>query len=272
MGETWYFIDSGKCHPAYNMAVDECLLNWHSKGEIPPVIRFYEWEPAGLSVGYFQKTTNKIDLDALKKQNIPLVRRLTGGRAVLHDKELTYSVVVSEDHPDMPHSVKDAYRVISQGLLEGFHLLGVDASFAIPEGKLETTQSAVCFEEPSWYELVIDGKKAAGSAQTRQKGVILQHGSIPITIDDDKLYDFFLYSNEKVKERAKKAFKDKAVAIQDVLSKKVTMEDTKKAFHQGFAKGLNIDFVAYDFSESQLKEIDELMKTKYMDDSWNLSR
>jgi lipoyl(octanoyl) transferase len=272
MRETWYFINSGKCHPAYNMAVDECLLQWHSKGDIPPIIRFYEWEPAGLSVGYFQKTNNKIDLDELKNQNIPLVRRLTGGRAVLHDQELTYSVIVSESHPSMPHSIKDAYRVISKGLLEGFEILGINASFAIPEGKLETTQSAVCFEEPSWYELVIDGKKAAGSAQTRQKGVILQHGSIPITIDNNKLYDLFIYPNEKVKARAKNAFKDKAVSIQDVTSKKVTIEDTRTAFQQGFAKGLNIDLVAYDFSEAQLQEIEELVHTKYTNDAWNLSR
>ncbi|MFC4403486.1 lipoate--protein ligase family protein [Gracilibacillus xinjiangensis] len=272
MGETWYFINSGKCQPAYNMAVDECLLNWHSKGEIPPVIRFYEWEPAGMSVGYFQKTKNKIDLDALKSQNIPLVRRLTGGRAVLHDDELTYSVIVSESYPGMPHSIKDAYRVISKGLLEGFYLLGIDASFATPEGKLETTQSAVCFEEPSWYELVIEGKKAAGSAQTRQKGVILQHGSIPITIDNEKLYDLFIYPNDKVKARARNAFKDKAVSINDVSTKNVTIDDTKTAFQQGFAKGLDINLVTYEFSESQLKEIEELMYSKYMNDSWNLSR
>ncbi|WP_089740075.1 lipoate--protein ligase family protein [Gracilibacillus ureilyticus] len=272
MTETWYFIDTGKSLPAFNMAVDECLLNWHSKGEIPPIIRFYEWEPAGMSVGYFQKTKNKIDLDALKNQNIPLVRRLTGGRAVLHDQELTYSVIVSENHPDMPKSVKDAYRVISKGLLEGFKLLNIEASFSIPEGKLETTQSAVCFEEPSWYELVIEGKKAAGSAQTRQKGVILQHGSIPITIDNNKLYDLFLYPNERVKERAKNAFKDKAVSIQDVATEKVSVEKARTAFRQGFAKGLDIELTSYEFNEAQLREIEELMYSKYMNDSWNLSR
>src|SRR5699024_6917291 len=135
--------------------------------------------------------------------------RLTGGRAVLHDKELTYSVIVSEDHPSMPRSVKEAYLVLSKGLLEGFHSLGINAEFAIPKGKLETTQSAVCFEEPSWYELIVDNKKAAGSAQTRKKGVILQHGSIPLTVDNDILYDLFIYRNERVKQRAREAFNDK---------------------------------------------------------------
>ena len=85
MTENWYLLDSGEQTPAYNMAADECLLRWHSEGKIPPVIRFYEWKPAGLSVGYFQKTKNRIDLDAVHKHGFDLVRRLTGGRAVLHD-------------------------------------------------------------------------------------------------------------------------------------------------------------------------------------------
>jgi lipoyl(octanoyl) transferase len=272
MSESWYYVHSGKCSPAYNMAVDECLLNWHSKNEIPPVLRFYEWEPAGMSVGYFQKTKGKLDTNKLNESNIPIVRRLTGGRAVLHDNELTYSVIVSESHPKMPLSVKDAYKVISNGLLEGFHELGIDATFALPEGKLDVTQSAVCFEEPSWYELVIDGKKACGSAQTRQKGVILQHGSIPIAIDDEKLYNFFIYPNEKVKERALRAFSEKAVSIQDVTTRKITMDNVTTAFKKGFEQGLDIELVPFTFSREQQVEIEHVMKTKYMNDDWNLSR
>nr|WP_040512751.1 lipoate--protein ligase family protein [Gracilibacillus halophilus] len=272
MTETWYFLDTGEQSPAYNMAVDDCLLRWHSNQEIPPVIRFYQWKPAGLSVGYFQKTKGKINFDALENQNIDLVRRLTGGRAVLHDQELTYSIIVSESHSDMPRSVKEAYLILSKGLLEGYNNLGIDASFAIPEEKQKTTQSAVCFEEPSWYELVVHGKKAAGSAQTRKKGVILQHGSIPITVDDTKLYDMFVYPNEKVKERARRAFKDKAISIEEAAGRTVTMEETKDAFKHGFEQGLNITFKPLTFSDDQKKEIEHVMHHTYMSDAWNLSR
>ena len=94
--EKWGLIDSGDCSPAYNMAMDESLLNWQSKGEIPPVIRFYGWEPATLSIGYFQKAEKEIDMDAVKRQGLGFVRRPTGGRAVLHEHELTYSVIVPE--------------------------------------------------------------------------------------------------------------------------------------------------------------------------------
>ncbi|WP_272479982.1 lipoate--protein ligase family protein [Aquibacillus koreensis] len=272
MSETWYFLDSGHCTPAYNMAMDEALLQWHSEGRIPPVIRFYGWEPAGLSVGYFQKVNGKIDLEGLRKYGIDLVRRQTGGRAVLHDQELTYSVIVSEQHERMPQSVKDAYQVISRGLLEGFKELRVDAAFAIPEGKLQTTDSAVCFEEPSWYELVVEGKKAAGSAQTRQKGVILQHGSIPIDVDTVKLFDLFLYPNDRVKERAKRAFGDKAVAINEVLNQSISFEDVKQAFKTGFERGLDIKLEPFILSDQQLREVEDLAKNKYQGKSWNYSR
>ncbi|MGP4041988.1 lipoate--protein ligase family protein [Gracilibacillus sp. D59] len=272
MTETWYFIDTQQQSPAYNMAVDECLLNWHSNKKIPPTIRFYEWLPAGLSIGYFQKTVNKIDLEAVQNSDIELVRRLTGGRAVLHDQELTYSVIVSEDHPKMPKSVKEAYLVLSKGLLEGFRTLGIDASFAIPEGKLNTTQSAVCFEEPSWYELVVDNKKAAGSAQTRKQGVILQHGSIPLTVDNDKLYDLFVYRNERVKQRAREAFNDKAISIEQVAKRNVTLEEMKHAFKKGFETGLDIKLQEIQFNKEQEQEIHALMESKYLSDQWNLSR
>ncbi|MET1014483.1 MAG: lipoate--protein ligase family protein, partial [Paenisporosarcina sp.] len=180
---TWYFINSGACTPSFNMALDEALLDWHSAGEIPPVVRFYEWNPATLSIGYFQNVEKEIDLEQVAAHNLGFVRRPTGGRGVLHEHELTYSIIVSEEYPDMPVTVTEAYRVLSEGLLIGFQKLGLNAYFSVPDTEdkknaLKNPKSAVCFDAPSWYELVVEGKKVAGSAQTRQKGVILQHGAI----------------------------------------------------------------------------------------------
>ena len=135
MKTTWYFINSGPCSPAFNMALDEALLHWHSKGLIPPVIRFYEWNPATLSIGYFQRAEKDIDFEQLHKLNVGFVRRPTGGRAVLHEHELTYSIIVNEDYPDMPKTVTEAYRVLSEGLLLGFRNLGLDAYFSIPDSE-----------------------------------------------------------------------------------------------------------------------------------------
>ncbi|QSS99418.1 lipoate--protein ligase family protein [Pontibacillus sp. ALD_SL1] len=272
MKEKWCYVDSGYASPAYNMALDEALLKWHSKGEIPPVIRFYGWEPAAVSVGYFQKIDGKIDLESVKAHGFEIVRRPTGGRAVLHDNELTYSVIVSENHTSMPPTVTEAYRVISEGLLKGFRNLGVEAEFSIPEGKIKQTGSAVCFDEPSWYELIVEGRKVAGSAQTRQKGVILQHGSIPIAMDDVTLFDMFIYPNERVKERARKAFGGKAVAINEVADCDVPMEEVKSAFKAGFEQGLDVELIPYTLTDEQREEVEELVRTRYQTDEWTYSR
>ncbi|OEL02292.1 lipoate--protein ligase family protein [Staphylococcus casei] len=273
MTETWNFINTGSNDPYYNMAMDEALLNFVSRGEIDPVIRFYTWNPATLSVGYFQRLTKEIDIEKVKAKGYGMVRRQTGGRGVLHDKELTYSVIVPESHPDMPSTVTEAYRVISEGLLEGFKLLGFDTYFAIPRSKeerekLKQPRSAVCFDAPSWYELVVEGRKIAGSAQVRQKGVILQHGSLLQDVDVDDLFDMFKFKNDRLKDKMKQAFVEKAVAINDISNRHITIEDMEVAFEEGFRKGLNIDFKPLKLTQQQQNEIKELTE-KYKADEWN---
>jgi lipoyl(octanoyl) transferase len=275
--EVWRFIDSGNSSPSFNMALDEALLDWHSEGKFPPVIRFYGWEPATLSIGYFQKVEKEIDLEAVKAHGLGFVRRPTGGRGVLHEHELTYSVIVSEEHPEMPKTVTEAYRVISEGILKGFHQLGLEAYFAVPKtdeerSALKNPRSAVCFDAPSWYELVVEGRKVAGSAQTRQKGVILQHGSILLDIDEDKLFSLFKYPNDRVKERMKSAFKSKAVAINEISSRKITLEEAKDAFYKGFAEGLNIELESYQLTEEELAYVNKIAKERYENDEWNYKR
>ncbi|MEB8209292.1 lipoate--protein ligase family protein [Staphylococcus succinus] len=273
MTETWNFINTGSNDPYYNMAMDEALLNFVSRGEIDPVIRFYTWNPATLSVGYFQRLTKEIDIEKVKEKGYGMVRRQTGGRGVLHDKELTYSVIVPESHPDMPSTVTEAYRVISEGLLEGFKLLGFDTYFAIPRSKeerekLKQPRSAVCFDAPSWYELVVEGRKIAGSAQVRQKGVILQHGSLLQDVDVDDLFDMFKFKNDRLKDKMKQAFVEKAVAINDISNRHITIEDMEVAFEEGFRKGLNIEFKPLELTQQQQNEIKELTE-KYKADEWN---
>ncbi len=275
--EVWRFIDSGNGSPAFNMALDEALLNWHSEGKIPPIIRFYGWNPPTLSIGYFQNVVKEIDLDSVKKHGLGFVRRPTGGRGVLHEHELTYSVIVSEEHPEMPKTVTEAYRVISEGILKGFQHLGLEAYFAVPKTKeerdaLKAPHSAVCFDAPSWYELVVEGRKVAGSAQTRQKGVILQHGSILLDLDEDKLFSLFKYPNERVKERMKKAFKNKAVAINEISQRRITLEEAKEAFYKGFSDGLNIELEPYVLTAEELDYVNKIAEERYENDEWNFKR
>ena len=272
MTEIWNFINTGSKNPYYNMAMDEALLNFVSRGEIDPVIRFYTWNPATLSIGYFQRLQKEIDIDKVKEKGYGLVRRQTGGRGVLHDKELTYSVIVPESHPNMPSTVTEAYKIISQGLLEGFKNLGFETYFAIPRSKeerdkLKQPRSSVCFDAPSWYELVVEGRKIAGSAQTRQKGVILQHGSILQDIDIDDLFDMFKFKNERLKAKMKENFVQKAEAINDISNQHITLNEMENAFEAGFKKGLNIDFKPLELTEKQLEEVQEL-EDKYRSEAW----
>lgn len=273
----WYFINSGPCSPSYNMALDEALLDWHSEGLIPPVIRFYEWNPATLSIGYFQTVEKEIDIEAVKRLGLGFVRRPTGGRGVLHEHELTYSVIVTESYPSMPATVTEAYRVISEGLLLGFQNLGLNAYFSVPntdeqKENLKNPKSAVCFDAPSWYELVVEGKKVAGSAQTRQKGVILQHGAILLDLDEDKLIQTFKFASEEVREKVRKGLSQKAVSINKIISKPVTMEECKTAFKKGFADALEIELVEYNLTQEQKNYVKQLEVTRYANDKWNYKK
>lgn len=272
MTETWNFINTGSKDPYYNMAMDEALLNFVSRGEIDPVIRFYTWNPATLSMGYFQRLKKEIDIEKVKEKGYGLVRRQTGGRGVLHDKELTYSVIVPDSHPKMPTTVTEAYRVISQGLLEGFKNLGFETYFAVPRSKeerekLKQPRSSVCFDAPSWYELVVEGRKIAGSAQTRQKGVILQHGSILQDIDVDELFDLFIFKHDRLKNKMKEAFVDKAVAINDISEKHITLNEMEDAFKEGFKEGLQIEFKPLTLTDEQMNKVKEL-EEKFRSDEW----
>ncbi|MEK5103485.1 biotin/lipoate A/B protein ligase family protein [Cytobacillus sp. FSL M8-0252] len=275
--EVWRFIHSGMGSPSFNMALDEALLDWNSEGKMPPVIRFYGWNPATLSIGYFQKVDKEIKLEAVKENGLGFVRRPTGGRGVLHEHELTYSVIVPEEHPQMPKTVTEAYRVISEGVLRGFQQLGLEAYFAVPRSKeekemLKNPRSSVCFDAPSWYELVVEGRKVAGSAQTRQKGVILQHGSILLDLDEDKLFSLFKYSNDRVKERTQRAFSSKAVAINELTDRKITYEDAVVAFKKGFEEGLDIILEPYELNAEEITYVEKLAKERYENDEWTFKR
>lgn len=269
----WHYVDSGKCSPSFNMALDEALLDLHSRGEIGPVLRFYEWQPATLSIGYFQRVEKDIDMEKVKELGLGFVRRPTGGRGVLHEHELTYSVIVSEDYPGMPETVTEAYRVISGGLLEGFRNLGFHAEFSVPnedvKDQLKNPKSGVCFDAPSWYELVVEGKKIAGSAQTRQKGVILQHGAILMSLDVDKLTSIFMYSSDALRERVKRTLPEKAIAIDRLTDREISIEECKEAFSKGFEQSLDIKLEPLVLTDQQLKLVRRIEQEKYADDNWN---
>ena len=259
------------------MALDEALLHWHSEKLMPPIIRFYEWQHATLSIGYFQQAERDINMEAVKAQGMGFVRRPTGGRAVLHEHELTYSIIVDENYPNIPETVTEAYRVLSEGLLEGFKNLGLDAYFSVPKSRkqqndLKQPKSAVCFDAPSWYELVVEGKKVAGSAQTRQKGVILQHGAILLSLNIEKLLSVFTFTSEEAKNKMRNELPTKAVAIDQLTSRQITVDECKKAFKSGFEQALHIELVPFELTDEQLHVVKKIEREKYANDDWNFKK
>jgi lipoate-protein ligase A len=278
--EAWRFLHTGDRSPAENMAIDEAVLTAHSEEKSPPTVRFYGWNPATLSIGYFQKA-QEVDMEAVESEGIGFVRRPTGGRAVLHDLELTYSIIVSETYPGIPRNVTDAYRVLSEGLLQGFRGLGLNAEMvqlASEEEKEKDASagSSACFDSPSWYELVVEGRKIAGSAQVRQKDVVLQHGSILLDMDTDQLFRLLKFSSEKVAERMKLSFTKKAVAINDLLraqdKPQVILGEVEEAFRRGIAAGLGVELEDGELTPYEQELTRQFVQEKYGTEDWNFRR
>ncbi|MDQ6711832.1 MAG: lipoate--protein ligase family protein [Candidatus Dormibacteraeota bacterium] len=185
--ETWRLLVDAPADGAWNMAVDEVLLEGVAAGAAPPTLRFYEWSPACLSLGYFQPF-DVVDFDGCGRLGVDVVRRPTGGRAILHDRELTYSVALPASVLGDDGGVLPSYHRLSRALQEGLRRLGVPATLA-PESAPSSSAAhgPVCFDRPSAHEILLHGRKLVGSAQMRRGGGILQHGSILIEPRIDKL-------------------------------------------------------------------------------------
>lgn len=186
----WRVLDTPGAPGAHNMAVDAALMESVRTGAAP-VLRFYRWSPPTLSLGRNQPAAGLYDEAALRERGIGVVRRPTGGRAVLHDRELTYSVVVPDGSLGSPRA---AYAAINGALVAGLRSLGVDASLQIAPGTRAPVPSlAPCFRDPAEGEVVVAGRKLIGSAQYREAGVMLQHGSLLLDGDQSPVLDLLLH-------------------------------------------------------------------------------
>lgn len=178
-----------------NMQIDSDLLDFAIKNQLQePMFRLYAWSPACVSLGRNQRE-DFLDKEFLKSQNIDVVRRLTGGRALLHDKELTYSFICPVSSLENGESVVNSYKEISQILIDGFEKLGIKLEF--PQGKRAHTKFDYCMSISTGADLSYEGKKLIGSAQFRKEGYILQHGSILFSYNKELIETLF---DEKVDE------------------------------------------------------------------------
>lgn len=270
----WRSLDTGFLTGYENMAIDEAILISCQGGKSPPTIRIYGWTPPAVSLGYFQKAENAVDLEACRKRGVDVVRRLSGGRAVLHHKELTYSIICREGTPPLGSSVLETYKTISECLIITLRGLGLDVQWIASREKhtaaQEKDKTASCFSSPSWYEITVEGKKICGSAQKRGDGALLQHGSLLIDYDPELLAE--VLHSRKSNEEFLSEIRSSTTAINRHLSKKMDFNSLKKLVLKSFKDQLHLILTPGELTdyESQLK--DHLLKQKYSTDSWNLHR
>ena len=233
----WRFIDSGPAPAVQNMAVDEGLLREAVTPGALPVLRFYTWSPAAVSLGRFQDKERAVNAEACRQRGFDIVQRITGGRAVLHCDELTYSIIARSDSALFPNDILGTYRVIAAGLLAGLRELGIAAEMVSRSGRhagmvKSVSQEPACFSSPSWYEILVKGRKIIGSAQRRVGGAFLQHGSILIG------YDHAL----EAEVIPGGGMQDAVTCIRAEMGREVGPGEVKRAFREGFAQALGMKF------------------------------
>lgn len=251
------------------MAVDEAVAQGIAAGLVPPTLRFYAWEPPCVSLGRNQPVAG-IDLGRCAARGYGVVRRPTGGRAILHTDEMTYSIVASPENPLMQGYVLDSYLRISHGLVAGLRHLGIDAEEAPGTNRAGPDVSAACFEVPSAYEIVASGRKILGSAQARRSTSVLQHGSLPLTGDLTRVVDCLAFTDEAEREALRTSLQGHAATVEELLGRVVSYDEAVKAMARGMAEALGIELVPGDLTEQERDWCRELLADKYRHDSWTM--
>lgn len=237
---TWrLLVDTEPRDGPWNMALDETLMESVAGGDSAPVLRLYQWNPPCLSLGRRQPLAG-VDTTRLRTDGYDIVRRETGGWAILHTDELTYSVTISPTDPRADGPILDAYRKLSQGLVDGLALLGVSAAMKPASASGTHNLSAACFEVPSAYEITASGRKLIGSAQARPNGKVLQHGTLPLVGDIARVTRYLTFADEAARESLAAQLHAHAATLAEVAGREITFVEAAEAISRGFAQALNV--------------------------------
>jgi lipoate-protein ligase A len=270
----WRLIQTPAAPGAWNMAVDEAILEAAGRGLAPPTLRLYAWQPACLSLGVAQPAAD-VEWEAVRARGWQVVRRSTGGRAILHVDELTYSVAGPIDEPRLSGGVLESYRVLAQALLDALRILQVPAQALEkpgldqnPAGPARGEQNPVCFEAPSNYEITVGGKKLVGSAQARRKDGVLQHGSLPLQGDLTRIVQALRFPDPAAREEAARRLLARAATAQSVLGYALDWQVAAQAFAQAFAQALNLQLLPGELTPAEARRAQELVEEKFAHPRW----
>ena len=239
--EEWRLIDSGYLDAYTNMAIDEAVFAMREKLGLPTSLRFYSWKPVAISIGYFQRIEDP-SLKEYKRQKLTIVRRFTGGGAILHKNEITYSLACPTNEFIAFSNIEKTQQLVHQAIILGLQNLGINAELERKETK--GPDPYFCFVTPSKYDVVEEGRKIAGSAQRRRNRAFFQHGSI---LMDNNI------TSKSIKEK-----KDRGKIIDSLV--------------WGFEKGLGIRLLPGHLTKQEVKLSQELRQIKYSTRNWNYRR
>ncbi len=264
---SWRLLITPPTDGAWNMAIDEAILYALAEGNGQPTLRFYAWDPPCLSLGYNQRWQD-VDQAACKALGCTWVRRATGGRAILHTDELTYSVITRAGDPRVAGGIVESYRQLSRGLLLGLHRLGAQAAQSAGYKPRTPEQGAACFDTPSHYEVTLNGKKLVGSAQVRRKGMLLQHGALPLSGDITRIFDALTLSKAEKSDLSQKLLA-RATTLEKELGRVITFETAADALTKGFAEALNLRLQPGQLTSRERELAAQLRAEQYANDAWN---
>ena len=264
----WRILPFERAAAAKNMAIDEAVFRKNIRGESPPTLRFYGWRSPALSIGYFQDYRKEVDDEACRKFGVEVVRRPTGGKAVLHERELTYAVVAGADTGLFPPDILKTYLVIGRCLAEGLAGVGIRAEMKEdgrrpPDGALPSA----CFSFPSRYELLVGDRKICGSAQMRSQGAFLQHGSLLTAFDPLRTCEVMLPHRRLEKEADR--LRNAVTSVGEQAGPALDEEGLRRALREGFERTLGIRFREGMLTPGEQALRDELVEKKYGREEWN---
>ena len=264
----WRLLLTPEAPGAWNMAVDEAILEAATHREVLPTLRLYAWNPPCLSLGYAQPISD-VDESRLEKFDWDLVRRPTGGRAILHTDELTYSVCGPEDEPVLAGDILSSYKRLSSAILAAIEQIGISVQ-ALPQKKNANSKSPepVCFEVPSNYEITADGKKLVGSAQARRQGGVLQHGTLPLYGDLTRIVQVLSFPSQTSREQAAERLLSRAATLNTAMGEIVSWKQAADSFIQAFQNTLDLELAPGQLTEAERTRAEQLVDKKYGNPAW----
>jgi lipoate-protein ligase A len=251
---TFRYLETGAHQAFFNMGLDEAILESVASGAQPPTLRLYAWKPAAVSVGYFQGVRDEVDLEACKRLGVDVVRRLTGGGAVFHADELTYSVVMPETHTLARGGILESYRSICAGVIAGLSALGIPSEF-VPLN-----------------DIVSGGKKLSGNAQTRKHGCLLQHGTVLLGVDPDAMFSVLKVPDEKLKGKLIADVKARVSSVSIMLGRTVGYKEAVPAFVRGFGGVLGHLESQLEPSQDEMIRARDHARERFEDKDWLFKR